>query len=363
MKILRTISISTSLALFLWVGLCFGQNTAEQSFNKGVEFGAQGKFEKATVEFENALKADPYCDPAREALEVIEDVNEQETEGKTALHIFKGTFFAIKGDLNQAVSHFDKAVELNSNYAVPYIYRGHVYGVRGLYSEAIADYNKALEIGSRTADSHFNISYWRGRAWMEEGKIDRAITDYSRALEINPHNANAYNILAWLLATCSDAKYRDGVRAVELANKAVELVPQYYGFWDTLAAAYAEASLFQDAITAQEKAIALLKKGGGTGEIGEFIKRLDSYTAHKPWREKYRRNIIIEKLIKIPGPRFLIYFIILALLARICVITANMNTIKADKFALFIRQKLIKKGMVEKWKKFSNIIFSLIICL
>jgi len=305
MKLLRRITVLVLIALFVSTGLCLGQDTAEQSSTKGVEYAAQGKFKEAKEEFEKALEVDPSYESARRYLKVIEDVHEQETKGKTTLHIF---------DLNQAISHFNKAVESNPNYAIPFTYRGHVYGGRGLYSEAIADYNKALEIDPRTADSPFDTYYWRGRAWMEKGKIDRAITDYNRALERNPGNANAYNVLAWLLATCSDAKYRDGVRAVELADKAVELAPQYYGFWDTLAAAYAEASLFQDAIATQEKAIALLKKGGKAEEIGEFIKRLDSYTAHKPWREKYRRSIIIEKLIKIPGPKFLIYFTALAFL-------------------------------------------------
>ncbi|UCE34111.1 MAG: TIGR04222 domain-containing membrane protein [Deltaproteobacteria bacterium] len=314
MKALTKIALSVLIVLLLAVGLSFAQNTAKKIWTEGVEYAAQGKFKEAKEEFEKALKVDPSHTRAKIFLEVIEDVHEQKTKGKTALHIFKGTSFIIKGDFNQAISHFNKAIELNPEYAIPYIYRGQVYGGRGLYSEAIADYNKALEIDPRAADSPFDTYYWRGRAWMEKGKIDRAIIDYSRALERNPRNANAYNSLAWLLATCSDAKYRDGVRAVELADKAVELAPQYYGFLDTLAAAYAEASLFQDSITTQEKAIALLKKGGRTGEIHEFMKRLNSYRAHKPWREKYGRNIIIEKLIKIPGPEFLIYFTALALL-------------------------------------------------
>jgi hypothetical protein len=44
--------------------------------------------------------------------------------------------------------------------------------------------------------------------------------------------------LAWLLATCPDAKFRDPTRAVERARKAVELVPnakgQVHRFYTTL---------------------------------------------------------------------------------------------------------------------------------
>ncbi len=44
--------------LFL-AGPCFGQDTAEQIWTKGVEHAAQGNFNEAKVEFEKALKIDP----------------------------------------------------------------------------------------------------------------------------------------------------------------------------------------------------------------------------------------------------------------------------------------------------------------
>ena len=73
---------------------------------------------------------------------------------------------------------------------------------------------------------------------------------------------------------------------MELAQKAVELVPTYYGFIDTLAAAYAEAGKFKLAISYQGTVIALLKKQGMPEALGEFDERLNSYKDHKPWREK-----------------------------------------------------------------------------
>jgi len=36
----------------------------------------------------------------------------------------------------------------------------------------------------------------------------------------------------------------------------------------------------------QEKVIALLEKEGKTEKWAEFVERLDSYKAHKPWRER-----------------------------------------------------------------------------
>ena len=126
----------------------------------------------------------------------------------------------------------------------------------------------------------------RGLTYFEKGQYDKAISDINKALEINPSDAEAYNNIAWILATCPDARYRDGTKAAELAQKSVDLVLHSQNL-DTLAAAYAEAGKFEHAITTQEKAIAQLKKEGDARKlIDEFIEHLKFYRNHKPWREK-----------------------------------------------------------------------------
>ncbi len=191
-------------------------------------------------------------------------------------------FWSYWGDYDRAIANFTKAIEVNPRDEDAYIFRGDAWFNKGDYECAIADYSKAIEINPR-----FALAYcWRGEAWGHKGDYDRAIADFNKALEIDPRYANAYNNLAWLLATCPDARYRNGAKAVELAQKAVEL--DRSACWlDTLAAAYAEAGKFEDAITTQEKAIALHEKEGVTkNHIDKFIERLNYYKAHKPWREK-----------------------------------------------------------------------------
>ena len=101
----------------------------------------------------------------------------------------------------------------------------------------------------------------RGIAYSYKGQYDKAISDFNKALGINPSDFKAINHQAWILATCPDNVYRDGEKAVKLAKKAVEL-DQRAVIFDTLAAAYAEAGRFEDAIITQEKVIDLLKKEG-----------------------------------------------------------------------------------------------------
>ncbi len=64
--------------------------------------------------------------------------------------------------------------------------------------------------------------------------------------------------LAWLLATCPDARVRDGRRAVSLARHALELARAHPDLPETLAAAYAEAGNFELAVHWRTEALEAL---------------------------------------------------------------------------------------------------------
>jgi WD40 repeat protein/serine/threonine protein kinase/regulator of sirC expression with transglutaminase-like and TPR domain len=85
------------------------------------------------------------------------------------------------------------------------------------------------------------------------GRHADALMDRERSLELVPNSAEAHNNLAWLLATCPEAKLRDPKRAVELASKAVELAPAQGTFRNTLGTAWYRAGEWKGAIEALTK--------------------------------------------------------------------------------------------------------------
>ncbi len=195
-----------------------------------------------------------------------------------------GLSFSKSKRYKEAIKAFSKAIKINPGNSEAYNNRGAAWYSKGDYDRAIADYSKALDIKPSHVDAYNN----RGAVWSRKGDCDRAIADYTKALEINPRYADAYNQIAWILAICPDETYRNGAKAVKMAQKAVEFNPGANTL-NTLAAAYAEAGKFGDAVKTQKRVISLLNKEGRTEELAEQTERLRLYNAHKPWRGKDTR--------------------------------------------------------------------------
>ena len=92
------------------------------------------------------------------------------------------------------------------------------------------------------------------------------------------------NNLAWLVATHNNTDFYDPKRAIDLAERACELTKyQEPSLLDTLAAAYAAAGNFAQAVRTAEKAVELTVSLRNE-EMAEQIKaRLKLYKAKQPF--------------------------------------------------------------------------------
>jgi tetratricopeptide (TPR) repeat protein len=151
--------------------------------------------------------------------------------------------------------------------------------------KAIAEFNEVTRLTPKDARAYTN----RARAWKLKGDYARASADCDEAIQIDPKSAAAHNARAWLWATCPDARLRDGRKAVESAKQACALAgaPATAACLDTLAAAYAEAGDFENAVRTQTRANALVR-GAERRKNGEG--RLALYRQRRPYRESVGDN-------------------------------------------------------------------------
>jgi tetratricopeptide (TPR) repeat protein len=94
-------------------------------------------------------------------------------------------------------------------------------------------------------------------ALQEQGKWGEAIAAYEQAVRLKPDYVLVHAHLASVLATCPEVKYRNAPRAVEAAQKAVELAPRSPLGWQVLGWAQYRAGAWQASAEALEKSCKL----------------------------------------------------------------------------------------------------------
>jgi protein O-mannosyl-transferase len=185
--------------------------------------------------------------------------------------------------LDDAIVHYRKALEIDNK-----LVRAHSRLAEALleskkYDAAVAEYRKVLELTPDDANACYNIGVARDR----QAKRGEALAAYREAMAIQPNNVVFIDQVAWILATSPDRSLRNGAEAVALAERAVTLsgdnTPSIFA---TLAAAYAEAGRFDDAIRASQYAIALATRSNDSQSAALFGIQMKFYQARSPYHER-----------------------------------------------------------------------------
>ncbi len=181
-----------------------------------------------------------------------------------------------------AVKAFSQAIQKDRHFVGAYLNRAIAWYNLNEYDLAISDFTRAIKANPELFEAYLG----RAASRFAQGKYRQAIADYEYILKKEPHHPDANNQLAWLLAVCPDPKYRNGKRAVKLAERAVASEASAH-YLDTLAAAYAEAGRFRDAERTQKSVIFLLMKHDQTRGLDRYVKRLTYYQKKRPWRVQH----------------------------------------------------------------------------
>jgi len=226
-----------------------------------------------------------------------------------------GCIRAEQQRIDEAMQHFEASLKLNPRNAKAHINLGRALTLHNKFAEAETHFRSALEISPQDADAHkFYASALAGQGRREEailhlrealrsrpdldtrlqfagllhqaGKIREAIEQCRQALAVKADAPEALSNLAWLLATAPDDSLRDGTEAVRLAEQACRLTEfKEARMIGTLAAAYAEAGRFGEAVSTAQKAVALASSSGNAQFAGINQQLLRLYRAAKPYHE------------------------------------------------------------------------------
>jgi protein O-mannosyl-transferase len=304
--------------------------------NYGNVLFRQGKYDEAVALFETALKNDPDYVEAHSnlgnALHRLKRDKESVEHYEIALNISPDYIPAMNnmgvamldlGELDQSIACFQKAIEINPKYIQAYCNMGNVLLQQEKVDEAIDQLNKALKISPRSALAHHNM----GSALCRKGKLDDAMAHYRTAVEINPDyaeaknhlvtvlfivggdlfqegqfvkalslwqeallvqpdNVNVMNLVAWVLATCSDPALRNGQEALNIATRASKLTGGNDPLiLDTLAATYAEVGLFSEASKTATDALRLSSEQSNKELCEGLRSRILLYDSGKAFHE------------------------------------------------------------------------------
>jgi tetratricopeptide (TPR) repeat protein len=280
-------------------------NDARFYIERGNTWDENKQPEKALADYGEALRLDPRSGSAflnraviwiekKDYDKALNDFNDGiRLEPRNALaRCDRGYVLSLKNDNDNAMADYNEAIRLDPKMALAYHNRGDVWLDKKQYDKAINDYSEAIRLDptahKRQFDSRDSTYVRRGIAWSLKKEDEKALADYDRAIRLDPKNITAYNAIAWIRATCENAKWRDGKQAIGFASRACELTNWKNSLYlDTLAAAYAETGDFNKARLWQQKAVAdpNFEKMVGGEEFLAAKARLELYQADKPFRK------------------------------------------------------------------------------
>jgi len=221
----------------------------------------QGKLEEAAACYRRLLALDPKLFTPRRLL---------------------GNVLIAQGRPEEAIGELQRALAIQPGDSEARTVLGMLLADRGQADDAAAQFREATRLQATNALAHYQL------ALLHQGRKEtRAAVERLRlALKAQPDWPESLNNLAWILAASADATVRNGAEAVTLAERACQITayqePLLIG---TLAAAYAEAGRFPEAINAAEKARALAQSAGLTAVAQRNEELLKLYRAGQAYHE------------------------------------------------------------------------------
>ena len=134
--------------------------------NSGLGLAAKGNLDSAITDYDKAISLDPE---------------------NASFYINRGNAYDSKGDLDSAISDYSEAIRSRPKFATAYFYRANAYSMRHDFDRAISDYTEVIRQYPKYVPGYAN----RGRAFLFKGSLARAHADFEQALQHDPKDAYA----------------------------------------------------------------------------------------------------------------------------------------------------------------------------
>lgn len=131
-----------------------------------------------------------------------------------------------RGRMDEAMGHFQQALEFQPGYAMAEFNLGELLSQLGRLDESIPHFQRALSIQPRYADAHNNLAI----AFARTGRLDEALAHFQQAVAIRPDDPEIHNNLGGTL--CQKGRTDEGIAHLK---RALELDPDYAGARESLA--------------------------------------------------------------------------------------------------------------------------------
>lgn len=262
----------------------------------GIALGRQKKYDEAMAHYQAALKINPDSAVAENNLARI-------------LHTL--------GRLDEAVQHYHAALEIDPKLALAHNNLGILLLQRGDLTDGTIQLRTAMQLNPTNTETRFNLAmalnqqqqwpeavelfsktvrgdlpdpkahYQFAVALTHMQKTRAAMSEFASALLLQPDYPEALDGLAWILSTDTDADFRNGAEALDMAGHACDLTgrkdPEKL---KTLAAACAENGRYDEAQKNIRLALELAPAASQPELHGQCALMLDCFNKSQPWREK-----------------------------------------------------------------------------
>ena len=140
---------------------------AKVYFDSGVTSLGKLDYNKAIIEFSEAIRLDAHFTPA---------------------YLGRANAYSNQGNLDEAIRDYCEVIRLEPNHAIAYYNRGAIYQHKGKFRKAFSDYNEAIRLDPNFAPAYNN----RGVVYGHKGAFNKAISDFTEAIRLDPNYAIAY---------------------------------------------------------------------------------------------------------------------------------------------------------------------------